>query len=64
MLDNDKLRKLSGLCGINLEYWDIWGNLHAVSEETQASVLACMGYPVNSPEDLDKALEEWKTARG
>ncbi len=34
------------------------GNLHAVSEETQASVLACMGYRVNSPEDLDKALED------
>jgi (1->4)-alpha-D-glucan 1-alpha-D-glucosylmutase len=58
MLDNDKLRKLSGLLGINLEYWDIWGNLHAVSQETQASLLACMGYPINSPEDLDSALED------
>jgi malto-oligosyltrehalose synthase/4-alpha-glucanotransferase len=58
MLDNDKLRKLSGLLGINLEYWDIWGNLHAVSQETQASLLACMGCPVNSPEELDRALED------
>ncbi|MHB8173050.1 MAG: malto-oligosyltrehalose synthase [Nitrospirota bacterium] len=58
MLDKDRLGKLSGLCGISAEYRDIWGNLHAITEETRLSILVGMGYPVSSPEELEAAIEE------
>ncbi len=58
MLDKDALQRLSGLCGISAEYRDIRGNIRRVPEETQLSILAAMGHPIRSPEELEAATEE------
>ncbi len=58
MLDKNRLDKLSGLCGISVEYRDIRGNLRRVPEKTQLLILAEMGHDIRAPEELDAAIDE------
>ena len=51
------LDRAAEACGIALEYWDIWGRKHVVSEETKRAILKSMGVPSDSTEALKHALE-------
>ncbi len=47
---------LSHLYGIELEYWDIWGKRHVVSDETKKVLLASMGISVEDDWDMEAAI--------
>ena len=57
------LAELSTRCGILLEYYDIWGNHHPTSLETQQALLSTMGIGVSSDEAVRDALENLTTAK-
>lgn len=52
------LDRLCASCGIERSYRDVWGNDHAVGEDTRLALLAAMGVRVASDADLERALEE------
>ncbi len=52
------LKRLAGLCGIELEYTDNWGHRHSVSEDTLRALLNAMGIAVDTDEALHAALAE------
>ncbi|NIP73137.1 MAG: malto-oligosyltrehalose synthase [Gammaproteobacteria bacterium] len=52
------LERLATLCGIQPEYRDIWGQRHAVSEETQRALLAAMGIEAADEAAVRAAVEE------
>jgi len=54
----DALDRLCRLCGIELEYTDIWGKVHRASEQTKRKLLAAMGIIVNDEVSLRSALAE------
>ena len=60
-MDENKLRLLCGLCGISLEYRDIWGNLHSVSIQTQLALVRAMGYKADTDEDISAAIRQLET---
>ncbi len=55
------MAELAALGGIEPQYYDIAGNLHQASPETQEHLLLAMGYRCRSPEDLQ---EEVRRCRG
>lgn len=50
------INELCGLCGIIPEYWDIFGNIHTVSIETQKAILGAMRLNIESDEDIQKEI--------
>ena len=53
--------------GVELEYTDTWGRTHAASDETLRAVLAALGVPTESEQDLERAsverdLDRWSRA--
>lgn len=56
----DPLEQLCGLCGIQTDYFDIWGNRRAVSRETLVALLGAMGIGVNVEHDIGRALGDWQ----
>lgn len=46
------------LWGIELEFWDIWGNHHHTPEHTEKRVLRSLGVDTSSPEVLARAVAE------
>ncbi len=44
--------------GLENEYWDVWGQRHTASRETQTAMLASMGVDARTEESLLRALEE------
>jgi 4-alpha-glucanotransferase len=60
----DKLiNKLSELCGISPEYWDIFGKKHITSIETKKAILKAMKLKIDSVEEIAEEINElkWKT---
>ena len=59
---------LAALCGIEPDYWDVWGNRHVIGDGTKRSILDAMGFPVDSEADMERAklrlLEQRDTAVG
>ncbi|MCL5745829.1 MAG: 4-alpha-glucanotransferase [Acidobacteria bacterium] len=51
----DRAAKLSG---IDLEFWDIWGNRHITPVETKRTILAALGIETGTTGQLDRAVEE------
>ncbi|MCU1336632.1 MAG: 4-alpha-glucanotransferase [Bryobacterales bacterium] len=49
--------------GVELEYTDTWGRTHAASEETLRGVLAALGVPAGSEQELERASTERDLAR-
>lgn len=47
MTDGGGLDQLAKLSGVEPEYWDIWGNLHRIDDETKVSILAALGIRAN-----------------
>lgn len=58
MNNHDTLDRLCRLCGIELEYTDIWGKLHRASEKTKRKLLTAMGMMVNDEASLRAALAD------
>ncbi|MEZ0237063.1 MAG: 4-alpha-glucanotransferase, partial [Methylophilaceae bacterium] len=67
---NDQQTMLNRLCvlsGIGLDYTDIWGNPHPISEETQLALLGAMGFAVATPDEIRSSLDAlenrcWRSA--
>ena len=56
------LAKLAERAGIAADYYDIAGNLHLTSVDTQRAILTAMGFAVDSIASLTEALQEWDEA--
>jgi 4-alpha-glucanotransferase len=42
--------------GIEPGFWDIWGNYHTTAPEAKQAILRAMGFPADTPEQLDRSL--------
>ncbi|MFH0787225.1 MAG: 4-alpha-glucanotransferase [Pseudomonadota bacterium] len=61
----DLLTQVARRKGIELEYRDIWGQVHPITPETQLKILSAMGCRVKSLEELkrevrEEEFQEWK----
>jgi 4-alpha-glucanotransferase len=54
----EALRQAAALCGIDAEYYDIWGKHHVVADDVIVSILGTLGVRCGSLEDLTKAIED------
>jgi len=48
----EALDRAAALWGIELQFYDIWGNLHVTSTQTKQSILRAMGVGVDSQEQI------------
>ena len=62
-MDRDALSELARAHAIDLEYYDIWGNLHRASPESLRAVFAAMGLDVSSDRAAADRLQETIAAR-
>lgn len=56
-----KLEQLCTLCGINLEYHDVWGQRRHVSSGTQHALLAAMGVAVDTEHEVQRSFQKMDT---
>lgn len=56
------LDRAAGLCGIEPEYWDIFGKHHVTTPEAKQAILHAMGWAAGSAEKLAQSLEEHERA--
>ena len=54
----EALRRAAELWGVEREYWDIWGKRHEATADGMAAVLASVGVPSKTVEELDAAVEQ------
>ena len=59
----EALRSLAAELGVELEYWDVQGNLHVAGTDALLGVLRAMGHDVASLADIDRARGEHDAAR-
>src|SRR4030043_423818 len=59
---DELIGELSELCGILLEYWDIFGKKHITSVETKKAILSAMKLKINSAGEIFKEtnVRKWK----
>jgi 4-alpha-glucanotransferase len=65
--NREALERAATRWGVELEYTDTWGRTHAASDETLRAVLAALGVPTESEQDLERAsverdLDRWSRA--
>ena len=53
-----QLARTAQVCGIETDYWDVWGKQHQSSADTQTAILESLGVDASSPASLEHALEE------
>jgi (1->4)-alpha-D-glucan 1-alpha-D-glucosylmutase len=58
MMYEDLLRQLAASCGIEPDYYDIWGNAHKVSDDTRKALLSAMRGSVEDEGSLERTLIE------
>jgi (1->4)-alpha-D-glucan 1-alpha-D-glucosylmutase len=58
MMYEDLLERLAASCGVEPDYYDIWGNVHKVSHETRKALLSAMRVPVEDEASVERALNE------
>ena len=56
--DGPQLAQAAKACGIETEYWDVWGKQHHSSADTQTAILRSLGVDASTPASLERALEE------
>jgi len=66
MTSTEALNRLADLAGIEPDYWDIWGNHHAIGEDAKERILNALGFPAHDDETAQasmRRLEEdgWRT---
>jgi (1->4)-alpha-D-glucan 1-alpha-D-glucosylmutase len=54
------LHRLCVLSGIGLEYTDIWGTPHHLTDETQQALLGAMGFEVDNDDAIRRSLEAFE----
>ncbi len=52
------LEHAAGLCGIEQDYWDIWGNHHVVAPEVQRRILESLGVAAGDLGQLNQSIEQ------
>lgn len=53
-----ELGQAAQACGIEIEYWDLWGKLHRSSQRTQMAILKSLAVDASTQASLERALEE------
>jgi 4-alpha-glucanotransferase len=56
--DSRQLALAATACGIETNYWDVWGKQHQSSADTQTAILRSLGVDATSPASLEHALQE------
>jgi 4-alpha-glucanotransferase len=56
--DGPQLAPASQACGIEIEYWDVWGKQHQASPRTQIAILESLGVDASTQSSLELTLEE------
>ncbi len=54
----DALGRAAAECGIDHQYWDIFGHSHEASIEAKKSILNAIGWDASSVESIDKKRAE------
>ena len=54
----DALGRAAAECGIDYQYWDIFGHSHEASVDAKKSILNAIGWDVSSVESIDKKRAE------
>lgn len=62
MIQESNVRNLAQAYGIQLEWRDIWGNVHPVTDEMCKALLSAMEVSTDSQADIDKAFEQLQYA--
>jgi 4-alpha-glucanotransferase len=57
------LRRLARFCGIQLDYWDLWGHHRRASEASLIGALRAMGEPLDGPHQAAETLERLSARR-
>jgi 4-alpha-glucanotransferase len=57
MYDYERLVHLAELYGVERQYYDIWGNLHAAPEDTLIAILRAMSVTFGSAEELEREID-------
>ena len=57
-VDPGQLARAAHACGLETEYWDIWGHHHRASPGVQISILESLGVDAGSASSLNRSLEE------
>jgi (1->4)-alpha-D-glucan 1-alpha-D-glucosylmutase len=57
------LDRLAQLCGIELEYEDVWGKTHVVSDETKKALLEAMGFQIGDENQIYNLIAEYEAHR-
>lgn len=58
LVDRGQLSAAAEACGIETQYWDVWGKQHHATSEVQTAILQSIGFPATSPASLAQAFEE------
>ena len=53
-----QLARAALACGVEIEYWDVWGKQHHASPRTQTAILKSLGVDASTQLALEGALEE------
>lgn len=62
MIQESNVRNLAQAYGIQLEWRDIWGNTHPVTDEMCKALLSAMAISTDTQADIDKAFEQLQYA--
>ena len=62
VLENESLDRLAVLAGIEPSYRDYFGTEHFTSSDTKRRLLTAMGYPTETAEQMDVAVEALETS--
>ncbi len=60
---NEALARLAARYGVALEYHDIWGKQHRVTDASLVALLGAMGVPADTPAAIEAAIVAHETAR-
>jgi len=63
---DDLINELSGICGIEPEYWDIFGKKHTASIDIRKAILRAMKLNIETAEDIANEISKrrWKSWKG
>jgi 4-alpha-glucanotransferase len=63
MTEEEGLAQLAAMCGLQAEYYDIWGGRHLTTPDTQRAILRAMGLRIDSLPGLDAELRRQAAIR-
>src|SRR5690242_2520664 len=57
--DQNQLNQAAKAFGVEIEYWDVWGQKHEASREAKESILRSLGVETGTSTALHESLESW-----